>query len=253
MKRIKTFYRFDESIQSLSGFDKIYKKYNRISEEDIEDRLLEITDLGLKIIKIDKIIQNERGFNIQTFSDPDGKYFFSYYITLNYPIDKEEKHYTLDNFDKRISKINLVNSTISSVIRNICKIFRLELINTNVSILDDRYYYYIGLGSQQIPQSEIKELLGEYQSTIEGKCKAALGRISKYLSDSYGVEDAPLDFNWDMIDSYDETGDNGNDYIPCGFFTDDEIIIVAHYLPERDFIDYDEDEIQRAIEQNTDN
>ena len=137
MKRIKTFYRFDESIQYLSGFDKIYKKYNKISEEDIEDRLLEITDLGLKIVKIDKIIQNERGFNIQTFSDPNGKYFFSYYITLIYPIDKEEKHSTFDNFNKRINKISLVNSTINSVIRNICKIFQLELISNNVSILDD--------------------------------------------------------------------------------------------------------------------
>ena len=56
-----------------------------------------------------------------------------------------------------------------------------------------------------------------------------------------------------MIDTYDPTGDEGNDYIPCGFITDDEIIIVAHYLPERDFIVYDEDEIQKAIELNTDN
>ena len=214
---------------------------------------MEITDLGLKIVKIDKIIQNERGFNIQTFSDPNGKYFFSYYITLIYPIDKEEKHSTFDNFNKRINKISLVNSTINSVIRNICKIFQLELISNNVSILDDRYYYYIGLGSQQIPQSEIKELLGEYAGTIEGKCKAALVRISKYFSDTYGIQDAPLDFNWDMIDTYDPTGDEGNDYIPCGFITDDEIIIVAHYLPERDFIVYDEDEIQKAIELNTDN
>ena len=59
------------------------------------------------------------------------------------------------------------------------------------------------------------------------------------------IKNPNIDFNWDMIEEI-ESGER--DDIPCGFFTDEEIIVIANYNPKSNDIEYDEPEVSRAIQ-----
>lgn len=250
MKNIVSFSKFNESINSLKGYRSLSKKYDKVSIEELEDRLIEVTDLGVEIDRINKQFVNDKGVDIQNFfqpstSNPNQKYFFSYSISLRYSVNKENQ-LSISEFGKITNKLSLVISTIESVTKNISRIYNLNILNSGVTIFSDRTVYLFGINlvSNQIPDSEIKELVGEYENTLYGKCKRVLGEISRYVTEITGISDPPLDFNWDEIDSY----KGGEDYISCGFFLDEEVIVIAHYMPETNKIVYFEDEMKRAAD-----
>ncbi len=99
--------------------------------------------------------------------------------------------------------------------------------------------------SNELPKSEIDKILSEYKSSYEGKANKALDIIKIYLERNTDIINPSIDFNWDVISEF-EGGDD--DFLPCGFFTEDEIIIIAHWFPNSNKILYNEHEINRAID-----
>ena len=270
-RKIKSFISFNENIISdIKSYKDALYKYDKIDKEDFEDRLVEITDLGVNLEILDPRITNDKGHPIafsyfntidssgKVTNKDEGKYFLSYFIKLTYDsselflLDARETPFNLERYNKKISYVSNIINTIFNVINKISSVYNLKIdksivhpIIRNTSDGDViKYTFSISLNSNEISIDEIKKISSEYNSTTNKKCHSALNRIHDYL-EKRGIKNPNIDFNWDMIEEI-ESGER--DDIPCGFFTDEEIIVIANYNPKSNDIEYDEPEVSRAIQ-----
>jgi hypothetical protein len=235
-------------------------KYDKINREDLEDRLIEVTDLGVKLSQLEPKIVDENG-TLFTGKPKDGeKFFLSYNITLVYTVESlfgkqfgKSKTYDVEKLTEKLKSLVEIQETVSKVAKNLAKIYNLNLSILKVSPIIgennaefeefNRYSYYIKLISDEISSDDISKVSSEYDSSYHGRANKAYEIIKKYMEDK-GVENPSLDFNWDIIDQFEGTED---DYLPMGFFTEDDIIVIAHWKPFTNTIEYDEYEVDRAV------
>lgn len=252
--RIKSFNSFNESITNVASYKKILSKYAKIDREDLEDRLIEVTDLGVKLDSLEPRIVDENGLLMKSNSYLN-KFFISYNISLSYQVDnlfqmnlQLGKTYDVDKFNEKLKSLVEIQETISKVIKNISKIYGLNLVILKVTPFINeeynRYTYKITLTSDQISIDDINKISSDYEKTYQGRAEKAYDEIKKYMEEK-GVKKPALDFNWDKIDEFEGTED---DYLPMGFFTEDEIIVIAHWKPFTNTIEYDEGEVYRSID-----
>jgi len=258
--RIKSYKSFNENIGLMSSYKEALNKYDKIDREDLEDRLIEVTDLGVKLSQLEPKIVDENG-TLFTGAPKNGqKFFLSYNITLVYTVESlfgkqfgKNKTYDLDRFTEKLKSLVEIQETISKVAKNLAKIYNLNLTILKISPIIgennaefeefNRYSYYIKLLSDEISSDDISKVSSEYDKTYHGRANKAYEVMKKYMEDR-GVKNPSIDFNWDMIDQFEGTED---DYLPMGFFTEDEIIVIAHWKPFTNTIEYDEDEVDRSV------
>jgi hypothetical protein len=258
--RIKNFKYFNENVGLMSSYKDALSKYDKINREDLEDRLIEVTDLGVKLAQLEPKIVDENG-TLFTGNPKDGeKFFLSYNITLVYTVESlfgkqfgKGKTYDVEKLTEKLKNLVEIQETVSKVAKNLAKIYNLNLSILKVSPIIgennaefeefNRYSYYIKLISDEILTDDISKVSSEYESSYHGRANKAYEIIKKYMEDK-GVENPSLDFNWDMINEFEGTED---DYLPMGFFTEDDIIVIAHWKPFTNTIEYDEDEVDRAV------
>jgi hypothetical protein len=243
MRKIKNFKSYNESLSSLLGYNLLQKKYDRIDREELSDRLLEITDLGVDISEIITKISDKSGKEIVEKSND---YCLSYYFTLSYDTDIFTKKTVYINsalFTKKISKLSTVSDTIESVFKKISKIYNLTITSSIIFTSELKIIFKIVCTSNELlPNSDFDKLLKNYGNTIEGKCYIALSKIKKYFTEKTGIKNPSIDFNWDMIDDV--------DHIYCGYFDDDgdDISLIACYYPKTNKIEYDDSNIDDLID-----
>ena len=239
MRKIKNFNSFNEGI---SGIDTLKNKYDDINKEDLSDRLLEISDLGVEVSETITKVTDKNGKEILEKSD---EYYLSYYFRLSYNTDifiatpGYFKNSSL--FTKNLNNLSTVLNTIESVIKNISKIYNLNISNSEIYTTESVLNHKIVLTSKNmLPIEDFNKTYQKYGKTIEGKCHLALSKIKKYFIEKTGIKYPDLDFNWDMMDS--EYG------MHCGYFDDDDdVTLIATYDPKTNKIYYDNNNIEDLI------
>lgn len=260
--KIIRFSKYNESLEKMNSYSNIIEKYNKLDKDIFEDRYMEVIDLGVSIKSFNITISDENGNKtyLDILKRKSTKCHLSYIINLEYDVDDiygdsmNRKNIKIENLQKIYNKHLNINNLISNISKNISRIYNLKLIDIIVypmqikidDELVDRHSYLIKFITDEIPKLDVIKMLSEYKNSYYEKGNKALSKIKKYLEGKYNIKNPDVDFNWEVLEEFDFE-DNEN-YLPCGFFTDDEIVVIAHWKPKDDTIWYDLEEIERILE-----
>ena len=225
-----------------NNYKSIIENHSKISNEDIEDKLLEVTDMGVKIDWISNIIISNEGKCLTEYIkyNDKNKYYLSYIFNLSYTQEnllsrqirvggENKKIYNIDDYENELKNIINVNQKIKSRIKNICDSYQLTLgkLSLKPSI---GYHYFIILidESNKIDNKLIKNMLNFYQeNSIVGKILKSIDVLyRRYEKD--GFDDITIDYLQDD-ELIKNASKNVNIVIPIGVMTDDEIIQIASF------------------------
>jgi len=241
-------------------YDKICRCHNFILDDIID--IFEISEIPVKISS-SYYLSNKEGNRRYDLSDKyinsndlyltqllKLTYQFPNVITINsghadYP-PSSYKIMKIDDYNKLLSSLSSVNDDILKLCKRIedNKGIEINITSCIENYTDENYVVYNLkiIDSEPIPKDKIKQIFKEWeQSTLILDLNKNIDRL-KGLYKKEGIDNAPIEVNPDS-----ETDDLEN--VLIGFWTEDEIIVVATYNKVTRQFDINDLEFSRSIDE----
>lgn len=263
MKYLKK-YRLIENINhiSMSSDYKEAKEILNLSYLDIEDIIdaFELSNIPIEILQKSKCLINKSGQivsqidNVTTYLTNDAKneYHICHFLQIRYTFKNIVKYLNnnhgsgidIEEFNKILSNINHISNEVLNLCKRIEKTKNVEISSNAIieAIPSDEnsglIYKLKIIENKKIPNEIIKRAYDDWsKSPLVKGINSGIDKL-KEIYRKRGIIDPQIDIN---------DGELDQKIINIGFFTEDEIMVIARYLVDKGDISIDWDELEKSI------